>query len=108
VNLWRSEQLEKSEKAFEVLHTTEKSQFATMVLNPGETSGEFGNEHAESDQWLVVLSGHGEAKAESGTEKIGPGNVILIPAPEKHQFRCTGKEPLKAITFYGPPGYELD
>jgi mannose-6-phosphate isomerase-like protein (cupin superfamily) len=61
--------------------------------------------HEESDQWLVVLTGHGEAISESGTQKISPGDVVLIPAPEKHQFKCTGDEILKMITFYGPPGY---
>lgn len=107
MNLWHRKDLENSDKTFEVRFTTEKSQFATMVLQPGETSGEFGNEHAEADQWLYVLSGSGEAIGESGTEKIGPGDLIVIPAPEKHQFKCTGDSPLKTITFYGPPGYEL-
>jgi mannose-6-phosphate isomerase-like protein (cupin superfamily) len=105
VRTWKADDLREANQSFKVLHTTEKTQFATMTLAAGETSGEFGNEHADSDQWLVVLAGRGEAIGEPGKEEIGPGDVVLIPAPEKHQFRCTGPEPLRTLTFYGPPGY---
>jgi mannose-6-phosphate isomerase-like protein (cupin superfamily) len=105
MRFWRAGDLAAGEESFKVLATTAKTQFATMVLRPGETSGEFGNEHAQADQWLVVLEGDGEAVAESGNQKIGPGDVVLIPAPEKHQFKCTGASVLKTITFYGPVAY---
>ena len=102
---WARDELQQSQDSFKVLATTEKSQFATMTLKPGDTSGEFGNEHAQADQWLVVLEGEGEAIAESGTQRIATGDVVLIPAPEKHQFKCTGAATLKTITFYGPVAY---
>jgi mannose-6-phosphate isomerase-like protein (cupin superfamily) len=105
MRLWRGSELREAKDSFKVRETTEKTQFATMALKPGETSGEFGNEHGEADQWLIVLGGKGEAVGESGAEQIGPGDIVLVPAPEKHQFKCTGDEPLRTITFYGPPGY---
>lgn len=107
MRIWSRAELEGVEEEFKILDTTERSQFGVMVLQPGDTSGEFGNEHADADQWLVVLSGEGEAVGESGTEKIVSGDVVVVPAPEKHQFRCTGREPLRTITFYAPPGYRL-
>jgi mannose-6-phosphate isomerase-like protein (cupin superfamily) len=103
---WRASDLAQHAEKFEVLETTAKSQLATMCLDPSESSGEFGNEHAHADQWLVVIEGEGEAVGEDGARTIGPGDVVLVPAPEKHQFRCTGNRPLRAITFYGPPGYK--
>jgi mannose-6-phosphate isomerase-like protein (cupin superfamily) len=105
MKVWTQADLNSANESFQVRHTTARSQFATMVLSPGETSGEFGNEHGGADQWLYVLSGVGEAKGESGVQSIGPGDLVLIPAPEKHQFRCTGDAELRTITFYAPPGY---
>jgi len=108
MQIWRDKELRERNDSFKVLKTTERTQFAVMTLQPGEESGEFGNEHAGSDQWLLVLEGEGEATSESGTEKIQTGDLVLIPAPEKHQFKGAGSKPLKTITFYGPPAYERD
>lgn len=105
MKVWKATELRASNESFEVRHTTSKSQFATMILNPGEASGEFGNEHDQADQWLVVLEGEGEVRGESGTQTIAAGDVVLVPAPEEHQFRCTGDQALRTITFYAPPGY---
>jgi len=108
MRLWEGGDLAKKEVAFEVVASTDLSQFAVMALQSGETSGDFGNEHAGSDQWLIVLEGHGEAKGESETHKIGPGDVVLVPAPEKHQFRNTGKTILKTVSFYAPIAYRIE
>ena len=106
MRIWRGSELRERSDPFTVLETTQRTQFAFMTLQPGGESGEFGNEHGGSDQWLLVLEGEGEAVGESGTQKIAPGDLVLIPAPEEHQFKCTGSAPLKTITFYGPPSYD--
>lgn len=105
---WKAKDLQSKEVEFEVLAGTELSQFASMALKPGDTSGEFGNEHADSDQWLVVLEGSGEAKGESETTKISAGDIVLIPAPENHQIKNTGKSVLKTISFYAPVAYKIE
>lgn len=79
-----------------------------MVLGPGQVSGEFGNDHSHADQWLVVIEGKGEVKSGDGVESVGPGDVVLIPAPEKHQIRGIGEGPMKSVTFYGPVAYPDD
>lgn len=106
--IWRGPELDGIQEPFQVLETTPRTQFASMTLGPGEVSGEFGNEHAGSDQWLIVLDGTGEVASSRGAEKIGKGDVVLIRAPEPHQFKATGASPLRTITFYGPVAYPDD
>ncbi|HWA82163.1 MAG TPA: cupin domain-containing protein [Fimbriimonadaceae bacterium] len=104
MNVWRSRDLLAKDEFFEVVKTTPRSQFATMVLQPGQVSGELGNEHPDSDQWLIVVEGSGELVTDAGVQPIGQGDVVLVPAPENHQFRAKD-EVLRTITFYGPPAY---
>lgn len=104
MRLWRQREILSKNDFFEVIETTGKTQFATMVLQKDQSSGDFGNDHPQADQWVVVLEGEGQAVWEDGSQAIGPGDVVLVAAPEKHQFKCTGGT-LKTITFYGPPGY---
>jgi len=42
---------------FKILHTTPRSQAASMTLEPGNSSSEKPNTHSESDQVLIVLEG---------------------------------------------------
>ena len=50
---------------FRVLAGTDRSQVATMVLSPGQSTGGPDNRHPQSDQWLFVILGHGKAVVEA-------------------------------------------
>ncbi|MEZ0325593.1 MAG: cupin domain-containing protein [Fimbriimonas sp.] len=98
--LERKELAEGSEQ-FEVLHTTDRTQVALMVLKEGETSGEYGTDHPQADQTLVVLEGGGSIKCEGKTANLQPGDVVLIPAGAKHQVIG----PNRTFNVYSPVAY---
>ncbi len=52
---------------------------------------------------IVILSGGGVAKSEQGDRPLRPGDVLFIPANEKHQFVNTGSEPLSFICLIPAP-----
>lgn len=95
------EKLAKNESFFAVLQTGEKSQTALMNLKPGQTSGEYGTEHPESDQVMIVLEGHGRVMVEDETREIEPGDVVFIPAGAKHKVYG----PNKSLNVYSPKAY---
>ncbi len=65
---------------FSVKQTIKSSQAATMVLSPGEKTGGPDNKHTNSDQWLYVVSGNGEAIINGKNLALGKGDLILIEA----------------------------
>ena len=76
-----------------------------MVLSPGESTGGPTNHHKNSDQWLFVLSGHGQATLDNKTIALNPNDLLLIAAGENHQIKNTGKKPLATLNLYAPPAY---
>ncbi len=89
-----------------VVATTDKSQVALMTLAPGSVSGEYGTDHPDADQALYCVSGSGEIESEGVKRTFSEGDLILIPAGEKHQVRGgSGKSPCVTLNFYGPPAY---
>lgn len=90
---------------FEVLGGTERSQGATMMLAPGESGGGPDNAHPESDQWLYVVSGTGEATVEGEKCDLSAGSFLLVEPGEGHAIANTGEEPLVTINVYAPPDY---
>jgi mannose-6-phosphate isomerase-like protein (cupin superfamily) len=50
-----------SERWFDVVLENDRAQAATMTLAPGDATGGPENAHADSDQWLYVVAGEGEA-----------------------------------------------
>jgi mannose-6-phosphate isomerase-like protein (cupin superfamily) len=90
---------------FDVVAETERSQAATMVLQPGQSTGGPENAHADSDQWLVVLSGRGTATVEGESVALAPGTLLLVEAGERHEITAAGDEPLVTATVYAPPEY---
>jgi mannose-6-phosphate isomerase-like protein (cupin superfamily) len=92
---------------FKVLTGTEQSQIATMVLQPGESTGSTDNRHVSSDQWLYVVSGKGWAVVEGVECKLTKGSILLIEKGEVHEIRASD-ERLETINFYAPPEYPLE
>lgn len=90
---------------FRVVAGTRRSQAATMVLEPGQSTGDDDNEHPRSDQWLYVVSGTGRAAVQRRTVALRAGSLLLIEAGERHEIRNTGRRPLVTINVYAPPAY---
>jgi len=90
---------------FKVVLGDKHSQAAQMTLAPGDTEGGPDNRHKGADQWLFVVSGEGLAIVEGERVELREGTLVLIQRSETHEIRNTGKEPLKTLNFYVPPGY---
>ena len=90
---------------FDVGGGTERSQAATMVLAPGQSTGGPDNAHAGSDQWLYVVSGRGEVTVEGRSLDIETGTLLLVEPGETHAIENTGSEPLETVNVYAPPEY---
>ena len=94
---------EKSADFRRVLWTGEHTQLVIMTIPPG---GEIGEEvHDENDQILSFVSGVGKAEIEGSTKSVAQGDVVVVPAGTKHNFRNTGPNPLVLYTVYGPPDH---
>ncbi len=86
-----------------VLFTGATSQLVVMSVPPG---GEVGQEtHKHVEQILYVQSGTGEAILDGKTTPIGPGDVVVVTPGTQHNFRNTGKVPMKITTTYAPPNH---
>lgn len=84
-----------------VLWTGEHTQLVVMTIPPG---GEIGEEiHEGVDQILTFVSGIGEAVVSGQKRKVVAGDLVVVPAGRKHNFRNTGENPLILSTVYGPP-----
>jgi quercetin dioxygenase-like cupin family protein len=52
---------------------------------------------------ILVLGGRGIAKSDRGDRPLREGDVIFVPANEKHQFLNTGDQPLSFICLIPAP-----
>jgi mannose-6-phosphate isomerase-like protein (cupin superfamily) len=59
--------------------------------------------HNGFEECIYVLRGTGVNHSESGQIPIEPGDIILIPANEKHMTMNTGTEPLVLLCFFPVP-----
>jgi mannose-6-phosphate isomerase-like protein (cupin superfamily) len=90
---------------FDVILENDRAQAATMTLGPGRSTGGPTNAHAESDQWLYVVSGTGRATVEGRDVDLAAGDLLLVEAGETHEIACTGESPLETLNLYVPPEY---
>jgi mannose-6-phosphate isomerase-like protein (cupin superfamily) len=90
---------------FRVLSTTKRSQVATMVLPPGQSSGPYGNDHPASEQVVYVAEGEGVAIVAGHRRRLAGGDVLVIRAGERHQITNTGRRLLRTLSVYAPPAY---
>jgi mannose-6-phosphate isomerase-like protein (cupin superfamily) len=59
--------------------------------------------HDGFEECIYVLQGTGRTVSESGDIPIGPGDMVLIPANEKHMTNNVGSEPLVLLCFFAVP-----
>jgi mannose-6-phosphate isomerase-like protein (cupin superfamily) len=97
----RSQEIEAADELFRVLETTDRAQVALMVLRNGDVSGEFGTDHPQAEQILVVLEGGGSIRVGDEEEALAAGDVVVIPAGAPHQVRG----PSRSLSVYSPVAY---
>lgn len=101
-------------REFDLLVATRGAQAAKMTLRPGATSDEnASNEHPQSEQWLFVVSGNGEAligkrRGALRRVRISRNSLLVIEKGELHQIKNTGRRALVTINVYIPPAYDAD
>jgi mannose-6-phosphate isomerase-like protein (cupin superfamily) len=59
--------------------------------------------HHDFEECIYVLSGQGAMHTESGVFNAGPGDILLVPAGEKHMTVNTGSELLRLLCFFPVP-----
>ncbi|EMA41556.1 cupin domain-containing protein [Halococcus hamelinensis] len=92
-------------ESFDVVGGTERSQAATMSLDPGQSTGGPENRHGNADQWLYVVSGEGSAVVDGESAALEPGSLVCIEAGETHEITGEGDDPLRTVNVYAPPTY---
>ena len=84
-----------------VLYTGHNLQLVLMSIPPG---GEIGAEvHDDRDQFFRFEAGTGEVLIDDNTYPVKADDAVIVPQGARHNVRCTGSEPLKMYTIYGPP-----
>jgi mannose-6-phosphate isomerase-like protein (cupin superfamily) len=84
-----------------VLYTGNNLQLVLMTLQPGEEIGE--EVHEDRDQFFRIESGEGEVMIDGLAHAVGDDDAVIVPQGARHNVTCTGDEPLKLYTIYGPP-----
>ncbi|RYZ51934.1 MAG: cupin domain-containing protein, partial [Proteobacteria bacterium] len=83
----------------------EKSQAASMTIEPGDSEGDPENNHRGADQWLFVVEGNGQATVNGKRFAIKQGSLLLIEKGDRHQIKNTGEGMLRTLNIYVPPAY---
>jgi mannose-6-phosphate isomerase-like protein (cupin superfamily) len=85
-----------------VLFTGANMQLVLMALKPREDIGL--ETHEGHDQFFRIESGIGEAVIGEDTFQLKDGDVVIVPAGEKHNIVNTSDtQMLKLYTIYAPP-----
>jgi mannose-6-phosphate isomerase-like protein (cupin superfamily) len=97
--------IEEIPDGFGVLENGKQLQTAVMVLDSGEESGPYGNDHPDSEQVLLVLDGTIEAEVAGKHFTMGSGDSTIVPSGAPHRF--VNRSMARAITFnvYAPKAY---
>lgn len=59
--------------------------------------------HPQTEEIYYVLSGDGAMQVGGETERVGPGDAVLIPPGAEHRLTCVGPEPLEILCICSPP-----
>ena len=86
------------------INHTKNISLGMTILEPGWTSSPHGHE-TEDEIWFV-LSGTGQAKVGEESIQIEKGTAIDCPPGQPHQLINNGKEDLRVLWAFSPPGFE--
>jgi mannose-6-phosphate isomerase-like protein (cupin superfamily) len=96
------EQATESNELFrKVLYTGHNLQLVLMTIRPGEEIG--AEVHDDRDQFFRFEAGTGEVTVDDNVYAVAADDAVIVPQGARHNVRCTGDEPLKLYTIYGPP-----
>ena len=84
-----------------VLYTGHNLQLVLMSIPPGCDIGV--EVHEDRDQFFRFEAGEGEVCIDENTYSVKADDAVIVPQGARHNVRCTGSEPLKMYTIYGPP-----
>jgi mannose-6-phosphate isomerase-like protein (cupin superfamily) len=84
-----------------VLYTGHNLQLVLMSINPGEEIGE--EVHEDRDQFFRIETGVGEVWIDGVCNKVKADDGIIVPQGARHNVVCSGDQPLRLYTIYGPP-----
>ncbi len=83
-----------------VLATGRHTQIVIMSIPPG---GEIGEEvHADNDQVLYLVEGSGQVILEDEIADFSVGDLVLVTAGTRRNFRTVGEAAMRIITTYSP------
>lgn len=83
-----------------VLATGGHTQVVIMSIPAG---GDIGEEvHADTDQILYLVEGSGQVILEGEPADFHVGDLVLVTAGTRHNFRTIGETAMKIITAYSP------
>jgi mannose-6-phosphate isomerase-like protein (cupin superfamily) len=86
----------------QVLYTAPHSQLVVMTLQVGEDIGQ--ERHDDTDQFIRVEAGQGEAILDGERHALSDGMAVVIPAGTEHNVINTSPtEPMRLYTIYSPP-----
>ena len=91
------------DRYLEVVRETDEAQVAEMTVDPGRSVGGPDNYHADSDQWLFVVSGSAVVTVDGEDERVESGDLLRIEAGECHGIENDGDEPFETLNVYTPP-----
>ncbi|MER8404151.1 cupin domain-containing protein [Mesorhizobium sp. M0185] len=79
-------------------HGTTQSSVIVYEIEPGKRLG-WHSDATEETQYIIA--GTGELHIEGGsTHPVGPGSVLVLPTPVRHDLVNTGTETLRAVAFF--------
>jgi quercetin dioxygenase-like cupin family protein len=82
-------------------HGATQSSTIVYEIEPG---GRLGWHTDATEETQYILSGAGELRMEDGAiHVVGPGSVLVIPTPVRHDLANMGKETLRAVAFFAAP-----
>lgn len=58
--------------------------------------------HANCEHFYFIIDGKATVESETGVRAIGPGDLVFIPAEEKHRLRASATEPLFYFEWQAP------
>lgn len=60
--------------------------------------------HKNCEHFYFIMEGRATVESEEGVKEVGPGDMIFIPAEEKHRLRAT--DPLFYFEFQAPNRFQ--
>lgn len=84
-----------------VLYTGHNLQLVLMTLQPGEEIG--AEVHDDRDQFFRIEAGTGIITIDGVDNAVKADDAVIVPQGANHNVVCSGSEPLKLYTIYGPP-----